>query len=101
MIDLKSINLIKPLEKIDEKKLTKSDKNLKAATEDFESIFIKMLLDAQDKTVDREDSLFSGGNGEDVFRSMLNEERSKSMAKTGEFGLAKLMYDQLSKNIKR
>lgn len=101
MIDLKSVNLIKPTEKFDEKKLTKNEKSLKEATEDFESIFIKMLLDAQDKTVDRKDSMFYGGNSEDIFRSMLNEERSKGMAKTGEFGLAKLMYDQLSKNIKK
>ena len=98
MIDLKSINLIKPIEKFDEKKLTKNDKNLKKATEDFEAVFIKILLDAQDKTIDREDSMFYRGNGEDIFRSMLNDERSKSMSKSGEFGLAKLMYDQLSKN---
>lgn len=101
MIDLKSVNLIKPTEKFDEKKLTKNEKSLKEATEDFESIFIKMLLDAQDKTVDRKDSMFYGGNSEDIFRSMLNEERAKGMAKTGEFGLAKLMYNQLSKNIKK
>lgn len=98
MIDLKSINLIKPMEKFDEKKLTKNDKNLKEATEDFEAVFIKILLDAQDKTIDREGSMFYGGNGEDIFRSMLNDERSKSMSKSGEFGLAKLMYEQLSKN---
>ena len=98
MIDLKSINLIKPIEKFDEKKLTKNDKNLKEATEDFEAVIIKILLDAQDKTIDREDSMFYGGNGEDIFRSMLNDERSKSMSKSGEFGLAKLMYEQLSKN---
>ena len=42
--------------------------------------------------------MFYGGNGEDIFRSMLNDERSKSMSKSGEFGLAKLMYEQLSKN---
>ena len=101
MIDLKSVNLIKPIEKFDEKKLTKNEKNLKEATEDFESIFIKLLLDAQDKTIDREDSMFYGGNGEDIFRGMLNEERAKGMAKSGEFGLAKLMYDQLSRNIKK
>lgn len=101
MIDLKSVNFVKPINKIDESKLTKNEKSLKEATEDFESIFIKMLLDAQDKTVDREGSMFYGGNSEDIFRGMLNEERSKSMAKSGEFGLAKLMYEQLSKNIKK
>ncbi len=101
MIDLKSVNFVKPLEKIDDKKLTKSEKSLKEATEEFESIFIKMLLDAQDKTVDRESSMFYGGNSEDIFRSMLNQERSKDLAKSGEFGLAKIMYEQLSKNLKK
>lgn len=101
MIDLKNVNFVKPLEKIDEKKLTKNEKSLKEATEEFESIFIKMLLDAQDKTVDRENSMFYGGNSEDIFRSMLNQERSKDLAKTGEFGLAKIMYEQLSKNLKK
>lgn len=101
MIDLKSINYVKPTQKFDEKKVSKDDKNLRQATEEFEAIFIKMLLDAQDKTIDREGSLFYGGNSEDIFRGMLNEERSKSMAKSGEFGLAKLMYDQLSRNTKK
>lgn len=101
MIDLKSVNFVKPTEKFDEKKLTKNEKSLKEATEEFESIFIKMLLDAQDKTVDRENSMFYGGNSEEIFRGMLNGERSKQISKTGEFGLAKLMYDQLSQNIKK
>jgi flagellar protein FlgJ len=101
MIDLKNVNFVKPLEKIDEKKLTKNEKSLKEATEEFESIFIKMLLDAQDKTVDRENSMFYGGNSEDIFRSMLNQERAKDLAKSGEFGLAKIMYEQLSKNLKK
>lgn len=101
MIDLKSVNLIRPTEKIDEKKLNKDEKSLKSATEEFESIFIKMLLDAQDKTVDRENSMFYGGNSEDIYRSMLNSERAKDMSKTGEFGLAKMMYEQLSKNLKK
>lgn len=100
-MDIKSVNFMKPLEKIDEKKLSKDEKNLKEATEEFESIFIKMLLDAQDKTVDRENSMFYGGNSEDIFRSMLNQERAKDLAKGGEFGLAKLMYEQLSKNLKK
>lgn len=101
-MDLKTdyVKLMEPTKKIDETFITKDKKNLKAATQDFESIFIKILLDAQDKTIDRENSMFYGGNGEDIFRGMLNGERAKSMAQTGEFGLAKLMYDQLSKNLK-
>lgn len=102
MVDLKTnyVNFIKPAKKLDNIELTKDEKALKEATEEFESIFIKMMLDSADKTIDRKSSMFYGGNSEDIFRGLLNEERSKAMAKSGDFGLAKLMYDQLSKNIK-
>ncbi|MGM0508151.1 MAG: rod-binding protein [Fusobacteriota bacterium] len=80
--------------------LTKEKEKLKQVTEEFEAIFIKMTLDAMDKTVDRKDGLFHGGQSEEIFRDMLNDERSKGMSKSGGFGLAKSMYDQLSKTIK-
>lgn len=101
MIDLDSVNLIKPIEKFNEKKLSKDEKALKETTEEFEAIFIKMLLDAQEKTIDRKSSMLYGGNGEDIFRSMLNDERAKSISKSGELGLAKVMYEQLSRNMKK
>lgn len=77
----------------------KEKKELKEATEEFESIFIKMLIDAMDKTIDRKDSLMSGGQGEDVFRGMLNQERSSQMAKNGGIGLSKILYDQLARGL--
>lgn len=102
MIDLKTnyVNFLKPAQKLENVNLNKDEKALKDATEEFESIFIKMMLDSADKTIDRKSSMFYGGNSEDIFRGLLNEERAKEMAKSGDFGLAKLMYDQLSKNLK-
>lgn len=101
MINLKTdyVKYLKPTTKIDEK-LTKDEEELKKVTEEFESILIKMMLDSADKTIDRKSSMFYGGNSEEIFRGMLNDERAKEMAKSGDFGLAKMMYEQLSKNLK-
>ncbi len=101
MINLKTdyVKYLKPNREID-KNLTKDEEALKKATEEFESIFIKMMLDSADKTIDRKSNMFYGGNSEEIFRGMLNDERAKEMAKSGDFGLAKMMYEQLSKNLK-
>lgn len=78
------------------------DKKLKQAAKDFESVFVNQMLEAMDKTVDRDNSIMSGGSGEQYFRSMLNEEIAKSMTnRTGGsgFGLAEAIYKQMSKNL--
>jgi len=102
MVNLKTdyVNFLKPVKNIDPKKISEDEKALKEATEEFEAIFIKMMLDSADKTIDRKSSLFYGGNSEEIFRGMLNEENAKSASKSGDFGLAKLMYEQLSKTLK-
>jgi len=69
---------------------------------DFEAIFIKQMLNTMKKTVNKT-NLLGGNMAEDVFEDMLYDEYSKLMAKNANFGLAEMMYDQLSniKNIKR
>ncbi len=79
-------------------------KKLKKAAQEFEAIFVQQMLDAMDKTIDRKDSFLNGGSSEEYFRSMLNEEISKSMtSKQGGsgFGLAESIYRQMSQNSKK
>lgn len=64
--------------------------------QEFESIFLKMMLSEMQKTVDKSDSLISGGWAEEIYQDQLNDEYSKSMAKTANFGLADQLYRQLS-----
>lgn len=78
---------------------TNEEKELKSAAQSFESIFIKMMLDAMDKTAENKDSMFSGGEGEDTFKGMLNEERAKNISKGSGIGLAKIIYEQLAKHV--
>ncbi len=73
------------------------DKNsdLYKAAEDFQSIFIKMMLDTMRKTVHKE-SETEQSQGEAVFEDMLYDEYSKSMSKTAGFGLADSLYNQMT-----
>lgn len=73
------------------------DKNseLWKSCQDFESIFIKMMLKEMKKTVEKS-GLVSGGSAEEIFEDMLYDEYSADMAKTSNFGLSEQLYRQLS-----
>lgn len=78
-------------------------KKLKKAAQEFEGIFVQQMLEAMDKTIDRENSILSGGSAEQYFRSMMNQEIAKSMTSgpSGSgFGLAETIYKQMSQNVK-
>jgi flagellar protein FlgJ len=64
---------------------------------DFESIFIKQMLDVMRKTVQKE-GLLNGGMAEDIYQDMLYDEYAKKMAETAQFGLAETIYRQVSSN---
>ena len=66
------------------------------ASVDFESLFIRQMLEVMRKTIHREDDMLGGGMTQDVFESMLYDEYAKKMAETAGFGLADTMYRQLS-----
>ncbi len=64
---------------------------------DFESIFVKLMLKEMRNSVDKSDSLISGGWAEDIYSDMLDDQYSKSMADNAGFGLAEQLYTQLSR----
>ena len=75
------------------------EKKLRQASKDFEAVFVNQMLEAMDKTVDRDHGFLNGGSSEQYFRSMLNEEISKSMTNRvggSGFGLAEAIYRQMS-----
>jgi Rod binding domain-containing protein len=59
---------------------TAETKKLAKAAKDFEAVFINQMLASMDATIDREDSLLSGGSAEDTFRGMMHQEMATSMA---------------------
>jgi len=65
--------------------------------QEFESVFVKMMLKEMRKSVDKSDALISGGWAENIYSDMLDDEYSRSIAKKAGFGLADQLYKQLSK----
>ena len=72
------------------------DTKLKSACQDFESVFLNMILKDMRNTIPK-DSLYDDTSAEDTFQGMLDEQYSKEMAKKGT-GLADMMYKQLSRD---
>ena len=71
------------------------DKDLMKACKDFESIFLKQMLDSMRKTVNKS-GLIPESMSENVFEDMLYGEYSKKMANTSSIGLSQILYKQLS-----
>jgi Rod binding domain-containing protein len=77
---------------------TKKLEELEKAAQDFESVFINQFMGALNATVERdEEGMFSGGKGEEMFKSLLNQEIAKNISSTPEtsFGFAKQIYEQM------
>jgi peptidoglycan hydrolase FlgJ len=76
----------------------KDAKALDGATRELESVFVYMLLKEMRKTVP-ETKFLHGGKGEEIFRDMLDEEMSRKMsaAPSEGIGIAKMLYEQLSR----
>lgn len=64
--------------------------------QDFEGLFIGMMVKSMHETVGK-DKLTGGGHGEETYRSMLDQEYVAAAVKRGGFGLAK----QIEKDIIR
>jgi len=76
-------------------KIDKSSELYKAC-EDFESLLIKQMLDAMRKTVPK-DGMLDGAIGQDIYEDMLYDEYAQQMTKTSQFGLARMIYEQVSR----
>jgi flagellar protein FlgJ len=60
---------------------------IKQSAEDFESLFLNIVLKSMRDTVQKS-GLIDGGNAEDIYKSMLDDEYSKMMATQRKTGLA-------------
>ena len=83
------------LSKVAEKaeKNTATDQELKEATQAFESLFLHYLMETMRSTVPKGD-LFHGGQSEEIFTDMLDQEIAQVASKRG-IGIASLLYQQL------
>ncbi len=70
---------------------------LKQASEDFEQVLVRMMLKEMQKNM--KGGLLDGGDYQKMFEDMLLDERARSMTQTGQFGLARQIFDQLKPQI--
>lgn len=64
-----------------------SEEQARKASKDFESFFIGQMLEYMNTDI-KTDGLFGGGHSEEVWRSMLNQEYGKEIAKSDSIGVS-------------
>jgi flagellar protein FlgJ len=72
-----------------------NDTELEKACHQFESIFVKYMLQTMRKTIP-EDKLFGGGQAENIYTEMLDDQVAQSISNRRGIGLAAIMYAQMA-----
>ncbi|MGK5094905.1 rod-binding protein [Deltaproteobacteria bacterium TL4] len=75
------------------------ESELKEVANEFEALFVNEMLKSMRDSIG-DSGIMPKGDGEKMFESMLDGEYSRAAAKTGRFGLAASIYQQLKKNIR-
>lgn len=65
---------------------------------EVESLFVAKMFKEMRNTVDKSDWL-NGGFAEEIFEDMLYDEYALEVSKNSTIGMAKLVYDEMSRNI--
>jgi Rod binding domain-containing protein len=69
---------------------------LKKLSSEYESFFMKEVISSMRQTVQKGGNL-DGGNAEEIFTSMMDDQLAGSMSKQGNSGIAQELYNRLSK----
>lgn len=73
---------------------TLSQQQARKVADDFEAVFLSQMLAHMTAGVKLEEP-FGGGPGEDMFRSLLNNEYAKGIASRGGIGVSDQIYRQI------
>ena len=90
--------LKKAVNKYDTSKMDNTHKKLWDACVEVESLFVAKMLKEMRKTVPKNEWLH-GGHAEEIFEDMLYDEYAHNMSKNYNFGMARLLYDEMSRKI--
>ncbi|MBL4691838.1 MAG: rod-binding protein [Magnetovibrio sp.] len=75
---------------------TASLQKIKETAEDFEAVFISQMLKPMFEGI-KSDTMFGGGQAEDMWRSQMMDEYGKTIAKSGGIGIAKAVMGEMLK----
>ncbi|WP_334129008.1 rod-binding protein [Sneathiella sp.] len=71
-----------------------TDAALRKTALEFEAFFLSQFLNSMSSGLDTE-GMFSGGESEKMFRSMLNDEYARSMSRNNGIGIADAVYREM------
>ncbi len=91
------IDSLKPHESSDLSPKKDSPEQIKKLAQEFESVFYEIVLRSMRQTVAKS-GFIDGGNGEDIYRSMMDSEYAKEMSKQEMSQLAQALEKELLKN---
>lgn len=75
---------------------TENEAAARAAAESFEAHFLATFVDSMFSGI-KADGPFGGGQGETVFRSLLNQEYGAAMSRSGGVGIADSVFKEILK----
>jgi Rod binding domain-containing protein len=77
----------------------KQDTRITKVTQDFESVFIGMMLKQMRKSMAGDDPIFGKSSEAKVYQDMMDDKLASAMSKTGTFGLATAMKKSIERNL--
>jgi len=80
-------------------KLDKAHADLKKAAQGFESYFVDQMLKEMRKSIPKDDFLGDSDHQQEIFQDMSDQAVADNAAKTGSFGIANSLYQELSKSL--
>lgn len=72
---------------------------LHAAATQLEGVFLQMVMNAMDKTVDKESIFGKESSSEETWQGMLSDQRAQAIAKSGALGIGKVLEAQLRNQV--
>lgn len=76
----------------------REEAKLEQACQQFEEMFLHQMLAQMRKTVPK-GGMLGGGEKEEMFQGMLDQERAKNWAQEGGIGLANMLFQQMKQNL--
>ena len=73
-----------------------TNEKLREAAQDFEAVFLSQMIKPMFDTVPT-NTMFGGGQAENIYRGLMVDEFGKSVAKAGGIGIADTVYRELLK----
>lgn len=90
--------LSEAINKNDKKPMDKEHRKLWDACIESESLFVNNMLKEMRKSIHKEEWLH-GGFAEDIFEDMLYDKYSLEISKSSNLGIAKMLYNELSRKM--